>query len=160
MSFHLPPLSERVQDIAPLARIMAARFNRKFEKDLFSVSPQALAALESYHWPGNIRQLENAVQHAVLLSSGPELQMRDLPDPVQESVLRARTATEASGHSLKHQRKNMEREAIFKALMSTGYSRSRAAKLLGISRVTLYKKMKKYELTSIPHTPPQKWATG
>lgn len=160
MSFHLPPLSERVQDIAPLARSMAARFNRKFEKDLFSVSPQALAALESYHWPGNIRQLENAVQHAVLLSSGPELQMRDLPDPVQESILRTRPASEGSGSSLKHQRKNMEREAIFKALMSTGYSRSRAAKLLGISRVTLYKKMKKYELTSIPHTPPTKWATG
>src|SRR5207253_1567015 len=87
MSFHLPPLRERVQDVAPLARAMAARFNRKFEKELFSISPQALAALESYTWPGNIRQLENAIQHAVLVSSGPELHLRDLPDPVQQYVL-------------------------------------------------------------------------
>src|SRR5207237_1212128 len=86
MSFHLPPLRERVQDVAPLARGMAARFNRKFEKDLFSISSQALAALESYHWPGNIRQLENAVQHAVLVSTGPELHLRDLPEPIQENV--------------------------------------------------------------------------
>src|SRR5207244_8848156 len=72
MSFHLPPLRERVQDIAPLARGMAARFNLKFNKELFDVSPEALAALESFPWPGNIRQLENVMQHAVLVSSGPE----------------------------------------------------------------------------------------
>src|SRR5206468_7734519 len=71
MSFHLPPLRERVQDIAALARGMAARFNRKFQKDLFDISPEALAALESFPWPGNIRQLENAVQQAVLVSAGP-----------------------------------------------------------------------------------------
>jgi DNA-binding NtrC family response regulator len=159
MSFHLPPLRERVQDIAPLARAMAARFNRKFEKELFSLSPQALTALESYTWPGNIRQLENAIQHAVLVSNGPELHLRDLPEAIQENALERRPA-EPAGHSLKHQRKNMERDAIYKALVTSGYSRSRAAKLLGISRVTLYKKMKKYDLTAVPHTPTTKWASG
>jgi transcriptional regulator with PAS, ATPase and Fis domain len=160
MSFHLPPLRERAQDVAPLARGMAARFNRKFDKSLFSLSPQALAALESYSWPGNIRQLENAIQHGVLVSSGPELHLSDLPDAIREYVLQGRPATEPNGHSLRHQRKSMEREAIYRALVSSGYNRSRAAKLLGISRVTLHKKMKKYDLTSLPHTPPTKWASG
>src|SRR5262249_45344980 len=84
MSFHLPPLRERVQDIAPLARGMAARFNLKFRKDLFDVSPEAMAALEAFPWPGNIRQLENVMQHAVLVSTGPELLLQHLPQPVQE----------------------------------------------------------------------------
>jgi DNA-binding NtrC family response regulator len=160
MSFHLPPLRERVQDIAPLARGMAARFNRKFGKDLFSISSQALAALESFHWPGNIRQLENAIQHGVLLSTGPELHLRDLPEAILQSVLSSRPTAETNGHSLQHQRKNMERDAIYRALVNSGYSRSRAAKLLGISRVTLYKKMKKYHLTAIPHPPLATWASS
>src|SRR5438093_1588401 len=57
MSFHLPPLRERVQDIAPLARGMASRFNHKFRKNLFDIAPDALAALESFPWPGHIRPL-------------------------------------------------------------------------------------------------------
>src|SRR5207302_3764165 len=92
MSFHLPPLRERVQDIAPLARGMAARFNRKFQKDLFDISPEALAALESFPWPGNIRQLENVMQHAVLVSTGPELLVQHLPQPVQDHAAAALTS--------------------------------------------------------------------
>src|SRR5262249_18572848 len=68
ISFHLPPLRERVEDIAPLVRGFAARFNTKFAKGLFDLHPEALAALEAFPWPGNIRQLENFVQQAVLLS--------------------------------------------------------------------------------------------
>src|SRR5262245_26027112 len=79
MSFHLPPLRERVQDIAPLARGMAVRFNHKFNKSLFDIHPEAMAALEAYSWPGNLRQLENVLQHAVLVSSGAELLVEHLP---------------------------------------------------------------------------------
>ncbi|MCC6420482.1 MAG: sigma-54-dependent Fis family transcriptional regulator [Gemmataceae bacterium] len=157
MSFHLPPLRERVQDIAPLARGMAARFNRKFNKDLFDISPEALAALEAFPWPGNIRQLENVVQHAVLVSIGPELLPQHLPQPVQDhAALVAGQSAEGSlgGDSLQHQRDVIERNVIQRALIAHGYSRSRAADALGISRVTLYKKMKKYGLMTIPvHTP-------
>jgi DNA-binding NtrC family response regulator len=149
MSFHLPPLRERVQDIAPLARGMAARFNLKFRKGLFDLHPEALAALEGYHWPGNIRQLENVVQHAVLVSTGPELLPKDLPPAVQEST----AASAGNGHpadSLLHNREMIERNVIQRALVNNGYSRARAADSLGISRVTLYKKMKKYGLMTIP----------
>src|SRR5260370_16698175 len=65
MSFYLPPLRERVQDIGPLARGMAARFAQKFGKELFAISPEAMAAVEAYSWPGNIRQLENVIQQSV-----------------------------------------------------------------------------------------------
>src|SRR5207247_7963314 len=68
LSFYLPPLRERVPDIGPLVRSMASKFAQKFGKELFAISPEAMAALETFPWPGNIRQLENVVQQAVLMS--------------------------------------------------------------------------------------------
>jgi DNA-binding NtrC family response regulator len=155
MSFHLPPLRERVQDIAPLVRGMAARFNNKFRKDLFDISPHAMGALEAFPWPGNIRQLENVVQQAVLVSSGPELLLQHLPQPVQEFSSAAPSNGQGSGDTLHHNRELAERTIIQRALVSCGYSRARAAHHLGISRVTLYKKMKKYGLMEVPLHSPQ-----
>ena len=161
MSFHLPPLRERVQDIAPLARGMAARFNRKFHKELFDISREAMAALESFPWPGNIRQLENVLQHAVLVSAGPELLLQHLPaaraGPRRGGLHQSNHEGHGTGHgeSLHHQRDVIERNVIQRALANHGYSRARAADSLGISRVTLYKKMKKYGLMTIPLHPAQ-----
>ncbi len=147
MSFHLPPLRERIQDIAPLAHGMAMRFNRKFNKALFDIHPEAMAALEAFSWPGNLRQLENVLQHAVLVSSGPELLVDHLPAAVQEAAAPFNGAEEfVANESLHHQRDVIEKNVIQRALMTNGYSRTRAADSLGISRVTLYKKMKKYGL--------------
>jgi transcriptional regulator with PAS, ATPase and Fis domain len=146
MSFHLPPLRERVSDIAPLARGMATRFNRKFTKDLFDIHPEALTSLESYGWPGNLRQLENVVQHAVLVSSGPELLWQHLPPALQDQTAPRMRDEPVSSDTLNHQRALIERNVIQRALISNGYSRTRAAAALGISRVTLYKKMQKYGL--------------
>ena len=151
MAFHLPPLRERVQDIGPLARALAARFNTKFRKDLYDISAPALAALESFPWPGNIRQLENAIQQAVLVSSGPELQLDHLPQPVREyTPPPASVVAPVNGETLLKNRENHERDIIQRALATHSYSRARAANSLGISRVTLYKKMKKYNLMGVP----------
>ena len=96
MSFHLPPLRERVQDIAPLARAMAARFNTQFKQGPVRHHPRALDALEAYPWPGNIRQLENVVQQAVLVSqSGRELLFEHLPQQVREHRARAGRGSES-----------------------------------------------------------------
>jgi two-component system, NtrC family, response regulator HydG len=146
MSFHLPPLRERVIDIAPLARGMAVRFNHKFNKDLFEISAEAMAALEAFPWPGNLRQLENVLQHAVLVSSGTELLFEHLPAAVREHAAPLNGYVELAAESLQHHRDLTERSVIQRALVSNGYCRSRAATALGISRVTLYKKMKKYGL--------------
>ncbi len=158
MSFHLPPLRERVQDIAPLVRAITARYNTKFRKQLLDVGAGAMAALENYDWPGNIRQLENVVQQGVLVSKGTELRVEDLPAPVRAPAARAngppaRANGAADGALLRISRisrENAERSAIEQALLTNNYSRSRTARSLGISRVTLYKKMKKYGLDAIP----------
>jgi DNA-binding NtrC family response regulator len=151
MSFHLPPLRERVQDIAPLVRAFTARYAAKFRKDLLDISPEALAAFESFPWPGNIRQLENFVQQAVLLGSGPGLKLEHLPEELREAppVVTLSVAGRINGHSrLLQSREQAERTLIEQALIDHNFSRTHAASALGISRVTLYKKMKKYGLMS------------
>ncbi len=155
MSFHLPPLRERVQDIGKLARGMAAHFNTKFRKDLLDIHPEALAALEMFPWPGNIRQLENVIQQGVLVSSGTELRLEHLPQPVREYMPAPNNINGHAHHadSLMHNRELIERNVIQRALANNGFSRARAASALGISRVTLYKKMKKYNLMNVPLRP-------
>jgi DNA-binding NtrC family response regulator len=150
MNFYLPPLRERVKDIGPLARAMVARFAAKFHKPIFDISPEAVAALETFPWPGNIRQLDNVLQQAVLVCSGPELLLSHLPQPVQKPTLRGHAHERAAGDSLVQNREMLERNVIQRALASCDYSRARAANALGISRVTLYKKMKKYGLMEVP----------
>jgi transcriptional regulator with PAS, ATPase and Fis domain len=84
MTFHLLPLRERRQDVAPLARMMMNRFNEKFRKGLTGIHGDALAVLEAYPWPGNVRQLENVIQLAVIVSSGSELLRSHLPVSVRD----------------------------------------------------------------------------
>src|SRR5207302_8590887 len=137
MSFHLPPLRERVQDIGPLVRGMAARFNNKFRKDLFDIHPRAMEALEAFPWPGNIRQLENVVQQGVLVSSGPELLLQHLPQPLQEyaALSNGNGNGQGPGETRMHNREVAERTIIQRALVNSGYSRARAAHSLGSSSV-------------------------
>src|SRR5205823_1639283 len=123
----------------------------KFGKRLFGVCPEALRILEAFPWPGNIRQLENVVQQAVLTSSGNELKQHHLsPLVAARSDAPALTLPVSNGYggTLKESRAAMERANILRALERAGQSRTRAAQLLGISRVTLYKKMGKYGLLS------------
>jgi DNA-binding NtrC family response regulator len=140
MSFHLPPLRERVEDISPLVRGMVARYSRKFKKDVRDVSAEAVACLEAYSWPGNIRQLENVVQQAVLVSAGPDLRIEHLPGTVCEDAMLP----------LHSKLERVERDIIQTALNQHDYQRARTAKFLGLSRVALFKKMRKYQLTSKP----------
>jgi DNA-binding NtrC family response regulator len=148
MSIYLPPLRERPRDIATLARHLAAWFAAKFNKPRAEISPEALAALEAFPWPGNIRQLENAVQQAVLLNSGPALRLEDLPMPLrtQPRAGPARSPGIRQDESLASSREQAERALIERALAGSNYCRVRAARTLGVSRVTLYKKMRKYGL--------------
>jgi DNA-binding NtrC family response regulator len=152
LAFHLPPLRERRQDVGPLVRTMAARFSGKFRRDLFAISPEAQEFLEAFPWPGNIRQLENVVQQAVLMSKGVHLLAEHLPACVREAALQppacAAPGAGADGLSLGQSRDQVERAAIERALAEARQCRSQAARALGISRVTLYNKMKKYGMTT------------
>ncbi|HEV3079873.1 MAG TPA: sigma 54-interacting transcriptional regulator [Gemmataceae bacterium] len=150
LSLYLPPLRQRLQDVGPLVRGMMARLNQKFHKQMIEVSADAMAALEEFPWPGNIRQLENVLQQAVLVSSGNELQLQHLPQVRDHALPNITNSPKTSGDSLSQNRELTERIQIHRALVHYRYNRARAATSLGISRVTLYKKMKKYGLTGVP----------
>jgi DNA-binding NtrC family response regulator len=133
---------------------MTARFNQKFRKELFEIGPEILAALESYPWPGNIRQLENVIQHAVLVSSGQQLLLHHLPPATsQEHGTQSCPHGWGVAHTLRHSRELLERDVIQRALIISGHCLSRAADALGISRVTLHKKMKKHGLRASRRPP-------
>ena len=148
----LPPLRERPQDIPPLVRGMVSKYGTKFGKRIFNVHTEAMRALEIFPWPGNLRQLENILQQAVLSCVGDELRLQHLPPMVHTSPPEhPHSAPLTPAGSLAHNRETTERAAILRALEKVSYSRTRAAQVLGVSRVTLYKKMKKYGLLTKPN---------
>src|SRR5262249_34129196 len=118
MAFSLPPLRERRQDVAPLVRSTASRFSRQFRKDLLDIEPEALAALESFPWPGNIRQLENVVQQAVLVSRGPVLLLQHLPPLIRDHA--APDSGPRRAGAFYQSREGTEREVIRRVLETTG----------------------------------------
>ncbi len=146
LPFYLPPLRERVKDIAPLAKDLTARYAARYGKDLLDIGPEALAALVSYSWPGNLRELDNVMWQAVLLSHGEVLLPRHLPERVRDAQTAAKHRSNAVGSLLRGAREAAESNLMRRVLADTGYRRDHAAKQLGISRATLHKKMKKYGL--------------
>jgi DNA-binding NtrC family response regulator len=152
VAFHLPPLRERPQDIPPLARHLVAHFADRFRKNIVEIHPGVMNALQAFPWPGNIRQMENAVQQAVLHSTGSELLVEHLPRSVLNRVPPVAGLTkkaQPSASTLFQNRELAEREIIRSALHDNHFNRVRAASALGVSRVTLYKKIKKYGLMEV-----------
>lgn len=134
----IPALAERHGDPALLAKHFLARFAREMNPQVKGFAPGALAAIETWRWPGNIRELENRMKRAVIMAEGKFISAEDLdlaaPD---EDTLPV---------NLKSAREEADRRAIRKALAQTDNNISGAAKLLGISRPTLYDLLKQYGL--------------
>jgi DNA-binding NtrC family response regulator len=132
----VPPLRDRTDDIAALAQYFLEQHDPSF-----TFSEDALSALQSHSWPGNIRELRNAVTKAALLCSSSEIQRQDLSLPSTGHSARNPVDGVASNGSLN----GLERRAILDALAATGGHQSKAAEKLGISRRTLSRKLKTYE---------------
>jgi DNA-binding NtrC family response regulator len=132
----VPPLRARPRDILPLAEHLLARLIAVHGRADVSLTPEAVRLLESFSWPGNVRQLKNAIEHAIVFSKNNELSPADFP-----GILNA-GATGAGMRSLEE----LEREQIAATLDATHYKIARAAEILGISRKTLLEKRKKYGL--------------
>ncbi len=135
----LPPLRERKVDIPLLANAFLEKFSAP-DRPTRTISEDAMRQLMAYDWPGNVRELENAIERAVALGSGPILHLGDLPSNLQY----------ASAHGLPEKNElvpleELERRAIFRALRETGGDKLAAARLLGIGKTTLYRKLKQYE---------------
>lgn len=137
---HIPRLQERGQDVMLFARHFLEYANRQMNRKITGFAPGAEQLMMAYNWRGNLRELLNMVKRTVLLSEGPEIQATDLPEEIRgfQSLREGQDA-----QTLKEQH---ERQMITEALARTRNNRTRAARLLGIDRKTLYNKMKLYNL--------------
>ncbi|RST31410.1 PEP-CTERM-box response regulator transcription factor [Sphingomonas ginkgonis] len=138
----IPSLAERAGDAVLLARHFANRFARDLNPRVAGLSPDALAAVDSYAWPGNVRELENRLKRAVIMADGKLVTAEDLDLPGN------RGSGEPAPINLRAAREVADRRAIRQALTRTENNISGAAKLLGISRPTLYDLLKQYQLTA------------
>jgi two-component system response regulator HydG len=140
----LPPLRDRKTDIPLLVNSFLEKFSAP-QRTVRSVSEEAMNRLTAYDWPGNVRELENAIERAVALGSGPALQMTDLPTNLQQG-----TTSRLPGSDELVPLEELERRAIFRALRETRGDKLAAARLLGIGKTTLYRKLKEYEVEKPP----------
>ena len=137
----IPSLAERPGDAALLARHFVNRFAREMNRPVHSLSPDALEAIDAYAWPGNVRELENRIKRAVIMAEGKTIGLDDLDLPGTRSEAPVPI-------NLRAAREVADRRAIRQALSRTDNNISGAAKLLGISRPTLYDLLKQYRLSA------------
>ncbi|MDY0744864.1 sigma 54-interacting transcriptional regulator [Paucibacter sp. R3-3] len=137
LSIALPPLRDRLQDLAALVELFLAQISERSGLPQREITEQGLAALAGHGWPGNIRELRNVLEKAVMLSEERRLDAADF----RPLLPTAATAAPAAGHLLADAVVEAERDAIQAALAAAGGNRSKAAQLLGISRATLYEKL-------------------
>jgi len=138
----MPPLRERRGDISLLIEHFLKRYNTSFQKNIAGIAPDCFALLESYDWPGNVRELKNVVQRAALVCDSEVILPKHLPPRFRPDRPVRQKMTFEVGTSLDE----IEREVIVRTLTAVQDNRRRAAETLGISRRTLYNRLRKYEL--------------
>ncbi|MGB7265154.1 MAG: helix-turn-helix domain-containing protein, partial [Terracidiphilus sp.] len=150
VNLRLPSLRDRREDIPLLAAHFLDRIRRERGRN-FTLSDEALRTMMRHDWPGNVRELENSVERACALSSGPVIHLGDLPTQLQQQGLDERRAAAAAGEPSTAPGRpevktlaELEREAILGAIRTLSGDKLQAAKLLGIGKTTLYRKLKEY----------------
>src|SRR5437899_3885303 len=142
----MPPLRERKDDIPLLVRVFLRQFSKANNKEVGDLTSEAMNALLTYHWPGNVRELRTAIEHGVVMATGPKITPRDLPSALRQAagaaLPRGISASKAFGEKASpldlHE---TERKLILQALATTNGNVTAAAKKLGISRRTLHRKI-------------------
>jgi len=142
ISITLPPLSERDGDIPLLAYHFLAKKSREMGKDIREIDREAIELLSQYAWPGNVRELENVIERSVAFQNGPRIQVDDLPDYIQNISLEMyRFSTKAIPS-----REEQEKRYLRWVLEKCQGNRTEAAKIMGIDRVSLWRKLKRYNM--------------
>ena len=141
----LPPLRDRPEDIPLLVEHFMQKFASQAQRTLTGIKPEALAALMNYCWPGNVRELEHSIERAVLLGRQPLIGLEDLSPQLVANDSGAVPLTEAvaKGYTLR----DLERDYIQRVLEKAGNNKTEAAKILGVDRTTLYRKLEEYKIT-------------
>ncbi|HPD56856.1 MAG TPA: sigma 54-interacting transcriptional regulator [Smithellaceae bacterium] len=137
----LPPLRKRLEDIPLLVDHFRGIFNERFSKNIEGISSEVLDIFMNYSWPGNVRELEHVMEHAFVLCHGGLITVDQIPPEIRNIM--------PSGHYIKHKSKRKaprEKEEIINALKKTGGNKAKAARLLGIGRRTIYRKIDDYQI--------------
>jgi len=157
VNLRLPPLRDRCEDIPLLAAYFLDRISRE-RGTMFTLSDEALQTMMHHDWPGNVRELEHAVERACAMSSGPVLQLGDLPTQLQQRGLEEKRAASALGAPVAEGESpgvstlaEVERQEILKAIRLLHGDKLKAARLLGIGKTTLYRKLKEYRIADPMH---------
>ena len=137
MEIKLPPLRERMEDLPLLVDHFVARFEKKFNITIPGVSDEVMNAFMNYHWPGNVRELEHSIERATVLCRDKMISIEHIPPEIAE-------AFSQTGPRLKKHPVSNEPDKILDALNRTDWNKAKAARLLGINRKTIYRKMEKY----------------
>ena len=150
----MPPLRERKEDIPILVRGFLRYFCKVNDKPLVDLTPDAMDALLTYDWPGNVRELRTAIEHGVVMSTGPKITLRDLPMAVRQAA-GAKLPGGVSAHAFEQKTSPLdlhetEKKLIAQALAATNGNVTAAAKKLGISRRTLHRKINEMNLAKAP----------
>ncbi|HNZ27320.1 MAG TPA: sigma-54 dependent transcriptional regulator [Spirochaetota bacterium] len=143
---HLPPLKDRIEDVAPLVRYFIEKFNKSMNKNIEGITEDALEALKRYDFPGNIRELENIIERVFIFCEGNKILLKDI-----ESNINLPDRTKPSkqlSHEISGSIKDAEKRQIILALQRWDGNRTKAAEELGISRRTLINKIKYYDITT------------
>jgi two-component system response regulator AtoC len=157
ISIDLPPLRERDNDALLLAEHFLKYYAEKFSRNVAGLSAKTRRIIASYSWPGNVRELQNAIERAVILADGPTIEPSLLPDKVAGSGVDGVFEDDDSGalsesHLFRNWRRELvqiedDEERVRRALQLTSGNKGKAARLLGLGRTTLWRRMKQYGLT-------------
>lgn len=142
VNIKLPPLRDRGEDVPLLASSFLKEFGEQYGKKEMRFSPKAMAQLQSYDWPGNVRQLRNVVENLVVMSSAKEILPKSLPENIAKGAAPQGALPVQVGMTMA----DIEREAIRATLAHLGGNRAETARRLGIGRKTLYRKMETYDI--------------
>jgi transcriptional regulator with PAS, ATPase and Fis domain len=144
-NIHMPPLREHMQDLIDLVEAMLADMNEKHNRSVKGVDEAVMHAFEAHSWPGNVRELRNMLERAVIVCSGPTIELKHLPPGFGKTVARAPVHDANSVHlGVGTTVGEGERLLILKTLEATHNNKTRAAEILGISLKTLHNKLKEY----------------
>lgn len=142
VSLAMPPLRERLADLPLLVQHLICQFSRHEGRDSKTIEPAALEMLQSYRWPGNIRELRNMVERILIMSTGAVITVDDIPELRSEGDVLLPHAS--GGATLRSAREEFEREFILRKLEEHDWNISRTAELIGVERTSLHRKIKSY----------------
>jgi transcriptional regulator with PAS, ATPase and Fis domain len=143
MEIHIPPLRERPEDIPLLVDYFVKRHNPELKKNYEGIEEEAVRVLMSLPWKGNVRELDNVIEHTMILAEGEWITVKDLP----ASIVASCQGNAAFTFNLKDALRQFEKQHILRALEQAGQDRKEAAKLLDISLSSLYRKIEELEIS-------------